>query len=78
MKVIYVCTQHDANAYRTVKEIYCYDEDGEKQIDQAATAICIDVGARDNHNVEAWIHIQEQIADRLKSAGISFDEIQFD
>ncbi|HSX70510.1 MAG TPA: hypothetical protein VLF16_06225 [Pseudomonas sp.] len=78
MRTLYVLTRHDAHDYRAVAEIYYYDEDGEMQIDRKATGICGDIGARDGGRVDAWIQIKSQIAERLKSAGIAFNDIQFD
>ncbi|MHA6492474.1 hypothetical protein ACX0MV_04385 [Pseudomonas borbori] len=78
MKTFYVLTRHTADGSRTVAEIYYYDENGEMQIELNATVVCEGLAVRDDGCVDAWIQIEKRIADRLTSAGILFDEIQFD
>lgn len=74
----YVRTQYDDRDYRSVEEVYYYDEDGEEQVDQKATDLCIDITTCADQGIDTWVFIREQVEARLKKAGIPYREIQFD
>lgn len=74
----YVRTHFDGRDYRSVEQIYVYDEDGEEQVDQKATALCIDITTRAARSVDTWVFIREQVEARLTTAGIPYHGIQFE
>lgn len=74
----YVRTQYDGRDYRSVEEIYFYDEDGEEQVDKRITDLCIDITTCADQGVDTWSFIREQVELRLLKAGIPYHEIQFE
>lgn len=74
----YVRTQYDGRDYRSVEEIYFYDEDGEEQVDQRITDLCIDITTCADQGVDTWVFIREQVEVRLMKAGIPYHEVQFE
>jgi hypothetical protein len=74
----FVRTQYDGKDYRSVEEVFTFDEDGEEQVDQKVTALCIDITTCADQGVDTWTFIKDQIEARLKKAGTPYDEIHFD
>lgn len=74
----FIRTQYDGKDYRSVEEVYTFDEDGEEQVDQKVTALCLDITTCADQGVDTWIFIENQIKARLEEARIPYDEIQFD
>lgn len=74
----YVRTHYDGRDYRSVEEIYFYDEDGEEQVDQKATDLCIDITICADRSVDTWVFIRKQVEARLTTAGIPYHGIQFE
>ncbi|WP_180530602.1 hypothetical protein [Staphylococcus haemolyticus] len=73
--VIY--TQYDGKDYRSVEQVCYYDEDGEEQVDEALTALCMDISTCADQGVDTWSYIKNQVSIRLKAKGIQFDDIEF-
>ena len=73
-----VRTQYDGTDYRSVEEISYFDENGEEQIDQKVTALCIDITTCADQGDDTWTFIKYQIEARLKKEGIPYEEIQFE
>lgn len=74
----YIRTQYDGEDYRSVEEVYYYDADGKEQVDRNATELCSDITTCADQSTDTWIYIRNQVEIRLKMAGITYHEIQFD
>lgn len=71
----YVRTQYDGRDYRAVEEIYYYDEDGEEQVEEFLTNLCMDITTCADQGEDTWSFIKDQVVLRLKAKEISFEEI---
>lgn len=78
-KDLYIRTQYDGKDLICVLEVYSIDEDGEDQIEEDATSVCIGIPptcADQGDNLWSWL--REQVEDQLRQAGISYQNIFFD
>lgn len=71
----YVRTQYDGRDYRSVEEIYYYDEDGEEQVDIDLTSYCIGITTCADQGEDTWSFIKDQVELRLKAKNISFEMV---
>ena len=74
---LYIRTQYDGHDYRSVLEIYHYDEDGEEKELEGLTDLCIDVSTCADQGRDTWSFIRDQVAVRLNEAGIAYTGLHF-
>jgi len=74
---LYIRTQYDGHDYRSVLEIYHYDEDGEEEELEHLTDLCIDVTTCADQGCDTWSFISDQVAIRLDNAEISYTGLHF-
>lgn len=75
---LYIRTQYDGRDLMSIEEIYCFDEDGEELICEAATAACVDVTTCADQGVDLWSWLREQVEHRLQQCGITCTKIFFE
>ena len=75
---LFIRTQYDEKDYRSVLEIYHYDENGEEEELEALTDMCMDVSTCADQGHDTWSWIKDAVAARLDSAGFSYSSISFD
>ena len=74
---LFIRTQYDGHDYRSVLEIYHYDANGEEAELPNLTAICINISTCADQGHDTWSWIKETVEAHLKSAGISYNSVDF-
>lgn len=77
-KELFIRTQYDGKDYRSVFEIYHFDEDGEEQELKNLSDMCMDISTCADQGGDTWSFIKDAVSARLDDAGISYSEINFD
>jgi hypothetical protein len=62
----------------SVEQICYYDDDGDEQVHQKATAACIDITTCADQGIDLWSWLREQVEKRLHLAGIRYQNLVFD
>lgn len=75
---LFIRTQYDGKDYRSVLEIYHYNEEGEEEVLEDLTDMCMDVSTCADQGSDTWSWIKDAVSARLSSAGVSYSEINFD
>lgn len=75
---LYIRTQYDGKDYRSVLEIYHYDQDGEEEVLEDLTDMCMDVSTCADQGKDTWSWMKDAVSARLDSAGVSYSAIYFD
>lgn len=75
-EIYYVRTQYDGKDYRSVQEIYYYDEDGEEQVDWNITNICLNISTCADQGSDTWSYIKYKVKEHLDSNGIPYDDVE--
>ncbi len=75
---LYIRTQYDGHDYRSVEEIYHYDENGEEEELKHLTELCIDISTCADQGKDTWWWIKDEVSKRLASTNTSYVELSFD
>lgn len=77
-KELFICTQYDGKDYRSVLEIYHYDQNGEKEELEQLSKMCMDISTCADQGRDTWSWIKDTVIYRLDQAGIIYSSINFD
>ena len=75
-KTYYVRTQYDGKDYRSVQEIYYYDEDGEEQVDSRVTDMCMNISTCADQGSDTWSYIKHKVKEHLDAKGIPYEDVE--
>lgn len=74
---LFITTQYDGHDYRSVLEIFHYDEDGDEQVLDDLTGYCQSITTCADQGTDGWRWIRDQVALTLDKADIKYESIQF-
>ena len=75
---LYIRTQYDGHDYRSVLQIYYYDENGDEQELEDLTDMCHDISTCADQGEDTWSWLKAEVSERLKGADIKFSDLNFD
>ncbi|EJL7824899.1 hypothetical protein NM004_004547 [Vibrio parahaemolyticus] len=75
---LFIRTQYDGKDYRSVLEIYHYDQNGEEEELEQLSEMCMDISTCADQGSDTWSWIKDAVTTRLDSAGIKYSSINFD
>lgn len=75
---LYIRTQYDGHDYRSIFAIYHYDNDGNEEELDDLTNMCMDISTCADQGTDTWTWLKDKVAERLNSAGITYNELMYD